>query len=532
MQKQLYRPAKISLALGFTAVFFAFSHTWLLNIIALPLGLTTILMGFIAAWLIQRRRQSVRGIGVALGSVFAGIFGVIASVMMMANMATNQFDPRRRQHEHLQRAMGSSSMPDNSATNFTSNLPIIVLHTDGQYISKEDQSIARAEFFGVVPGTHRAALSSNPEYQGLLGIHMRGSSTMDLPKHSFTVHMLDSKTNQTKVALLGMPKEEDWVLYAPFEDKTMIRDVLAFQLANKMGRYAPRTRYVELFMSSSRRPVSMRDYAGVYVLMEKIKRSPNRVNIARLSSEDRSEPEISGGYIIKRDHRERPEMHFRTSRGGPYFYVYPNAKQINSEQKAWLKNYLNSFEEALYGEDFKDPKTGYAAYLDVDYFIDEHWLIELSKNVDGFRYSSFITKDRGGKIQTGPPWDWNRSFGNANYYGGESTRGWYSSRLRDNEISYFQRLQEDPGFMKRRAKRWRELRKDVLDLKKIHTAIDELAAQLEEAQARNFKRWPILGEHLSCNYFVGETYEEEVRWLKKWIADRIAWIDGQVGIVE
>jgi hypothetical protein len=528
MQKQLFRPAKFSLALGFTAVFFAFSHAWMLNLIAVPLGLASILMGLICTWVIQRRRQSVRGAGFAVGSIFMGVAGIVTSVMVMANMATNQFD-HHRQNEHLQRKMGSSSMPDESATNFTSNLPIIVLHTDGNYISKEEQTVAKAEFFGIAPATHRANIGSTPEYQGKIGLHLRGSSTLDLPKHSYTVHTLDEAGNQSKAGLLGMPPDEDWVLYAPFEDKTMIRDVLAYQLANKMGRYAPRTQYVELFLSGSRRPVSMRDYMGVYVLMEKIKRGADRVKIAKLKPEDHSEPEISGGYIIKRDHRERPEPHFRTSHGGPYFYVYPNAKQINSEQKAWLKNYLNSFEQALYGDDFKDPKAGYAGFLDVDYFIDEHWLIELSKNVDGFRYSSYITKDRGGKIQTGPPWDWNRSFGNANYYGGENTRGWYSSRLRENEISYYQRLQEDPAFMKRRAKRWHELRSDVLDPKKITAMVDGLAAQLEEAQARNFKRWPILGEHLSCNSYVGQTYDDEVRWLKKWITDRIAWIDGQVG---
>jgi hypothetical protein len=424
--------------------------------------------------------------------------------------------------------MGVSPMPDESATNFTSNLPIIVLHTDGHYISKEDQTVAKAEFFELAQTTHRADLNSTPEFQGNLGLHLRGSSTMNLPKHSYTVHTLDQSGNQSKVKLFGLPADEDWVLYAPFEDKTMIRDVLAYQLASKMGHYAPRTRYVELFMNGPH-PLSMRDYMGVYVLMEKIKRGPDRVKIAKLKPEDRSEPEITGGYIVKRDHGERPGGRFETSHGGPYFYVYPNAKQINREQKTWLKKYFNSFEEALYGDDFKNPKTGYAAFLDVDYFIDEYWLIEVSKNVDGFRYSSFITKDRGGKIQTGPPWDWNRSFGNANYYGGQRTSDWYSSRLRENEISYYQRLKEDPAFMKRRAKRWHQLRGDILDPEKINATIDALASQLEEAQARNFKRWPILGEHLSCNYYVGETYDDEVQWLKKWITNRIAWIDGQVG---
>jgi hypothetical protein len=325
-----------------------------------------------------------------------------------------------------------------------------------------------------------------------------------------------------------LPAEEDWGLYAPFEDKTMIRDVLAFELTRKMGYYAPRTRYVELFISTSDGALSMQDYAGVYVLIEKIKRGKDRVNIAALGPGDRYEPNISGGYIIKRDHGDDGGSRFQTSHGGPYFFVYPKPEKITGEQKAWLQRYFNAFEAALYGDDFRDRESGYAAYLDVDAFIDAHWLVELSKNVDGFRYSAFITKERGGKLKVGPPWDWNRSFGNANYYGGGQTHGWYSSNLRPNEISWFMRLQEDPEFADRASERWRKLRKDVFDPKKINARIDELASQLEEAQQRNFERWPILGQHVTCNFYVGESYRDEVEWLKKWISKRVAWIDNQI----
>jgi hypothetical protein len=123
--------------------------------------------------------------------------------------------------------------------------------------------------------------------------------------------------------------------------------------------------------------------------------------------------------------------------------------------------------------------------------------------VDGFRYSAFLTKDRGGKLKPGPSWDWNRSFGNANYYGGGQVQGWYWSNLRPNEISWYLRLREDPDFMQRCNARWINLRKTVFDPKKINARIDELAAQLEEAQQRNFERWPILGQHITCNFYVG-----------------------------
>jgi hypothetical protein len=419
-----------------------------------------------------------------------------------------------------------SRAEDQDATNFSSNLPIIVLHANGRYISKEPERLMRAEFHDIENG--RASMRSTNAFEGYVSIHLRGSTTARLPKQSYTVHTMSDKTNQAKVALFGLPKDEDWILYAPFEDKTMIRDVLAYELARKMGHYAPRSRYVEVFITNSKDRVSLRDYVGVYILIEKIKRGSERVNVAKLTPEQSDEPGISGGYIIKRDHDDRNETRFHTPRGGPYFYVYPDAKKITSQQRNWLKNYITRFENALYGEDFTNAESGYSAYLDVDAFIDEHWLIETSKNVDGFRYSSYVTKDRGGKLKVGPPWDWNRSFGNANYYGGGRVEGWYTSNLRPHEISWYQRLSEDPAFMQRCASRWLELRKEVLDPKKINAMIDQLAAQLNEAQDRNFKRWPILGERVTCNYYVGDTYDEEIRWLKKWIEGRIAWIDRQV----
>jgi hypothetical protein len=209
--------------------------------------------------------------------------------------------------------------------------------------------------------------------------------------------------------------------------------------------------------------------------------------------------------------------------------VYPKAEAITLEQKSWLTHYFNTFEEALAGTAFRDPKRGYRAYLDVDSFIDAHWLIEAGKNVDGFRYSAYLTKDRGGKLTAGPPWDWNRSFGNANYYGGWEVHGWYWSNLRLEEISWYLRLREDPDFVRRCTERWFELRKGIFNPKRITARVDALAAELEEGQRRNFKRWPVLGEQITCNYFVGQSYEDEVRWLKSWIEGRIAWIDGQLG---
>jgi hypothetical protein len=528
--KRYSRSAIFSLVLGFIGVWLAFTRAGRGSGVTILFGIAACCTGAVAIWSIHQARPLLRGTAFALSGAFLGVIGTLVSFTIWLGMVLHQFDvqPRPghfgsyRQDEEMPE---TNPMPDEPVTNFTSNLPIVTVDTGGQPVF-ESATVVRTAFYDT--GKQRASLSAKPDYQGLATIHLRGTTTLHLPKKSYTVHMVDSKTNQIKVPLLGLPAEDDWVLYAPYEDKTMIRDVLAYELANQTGHYAPHTRYVELFVNTSSRPLAMRDYAGVYVLIEKIKRGKNRVNIAKLDPQNRNEPEIEGGYIVKRDHYDRRGASFHTQNGGPYFFVYPKGEAVNSQQKAWIRHYFNAFESALYSDDFRDRKAGYAAYLDVGAFIDAHWLIEMGRNVDGFRYSAFLTKDRGGKIVTGPPWDWNRSFGNANYYGGWQTQGWYWTHLRPNEISWFSRLREDPDFLRRSTQRWFELRKNVFDSKRISARIDELAAQLEEAQRRNFRRWPIIGRQVTCNYYVGHSYQDEVRWLKDWITRRSAWIDSQL----
>ena len=117
----------------------------------------------------------------------------------------------------------------------------------------------------------------------------------------------------------------------------------------------------------------------------------------------------------------------------------------------------------------------------------------------------------------GPAWDWNLSFGNADYYEGEETSGWYYENLRDTEISWIFRLRQDPDYMQRSIDRWAELRRDAFATDKVLARVDAIRAQLEEGQQRNFRRWPVLGRAIKPNYYVGPTFEAEVNWMKLWM---------------
>jgi hypothetical protein len=218
---------------------------------------------------------------------------------------------------------------------------------------------------------------------------------------------------------------------------------------------------------------------------------------------------------------------FASPHGTQFLYVEPKANGITSVQRRWLGQYVRRLEAALYGPEFRDPAKGYAAYLDVDSFIDHHLLVETTKNIDGFRFSTFYYKDRGGKLYAGPIWDWNLSFGAANGKQGYMAEYWYWPQLDNQQYSWYRRLFEDPDFGQKYVDRWGQLRTNQFATAKILARIDELAALLNEAQARNFKRWKILGRQVWPDYYTGKTYAEEVHYMKNWISQRLGWIDRQ-----
>src|SRR5439155_2912765 len=113
-------------------------------------------------------------------------------------------------------------------------------------------------------------------------VHVRGRASLRYPKNSFTLKMTDGEGDPEAVSILGLPAQSDWVLYAPYPDKTLMRDVLGYELHAKMGHWAARTRFVEVFVNKTGAKLGQRDYAGVYVFEEKIKRDKDRVNISKL----------------------------------------------------------------------------------------------------------------------------------------------------------------------------------------------------------------------------------------------------------
>lgn len=411
---------------------------------------------------------------------------------------------------------------------FSSPLPIAVIDSLGQAVSTT-QTPAFGCFIDTGAGG-RAEITGPTDFAGPAAINVRGKSSSGFAKKQYHFETQDEQGSDKEVSILGFAPESDWVLQGMYSDKSLMRNVLAYQWSNEMGHWASHTRFIELFLNQDNSDVTMGDYVGVYVFMEKIKIGSNRVDIAKLGSGANAEPGVSGGYIIAKDKVDPDDQMFSTGRGLSLIFKDPGGPDLTQAQKNWIRDYVNEFEAMLYGGSFADPADGYAKYIDVGSFLDNHILVELTKNIDGFRLSTYYHKDRNGKLVMGPVWDYDLSLGNANYNDGWNTTGWYNRLLGDGDYPYWRRLFEDPEFKLRYADRWFGLRRDRFTTSRLLGIVEGYATLLDEPAARNYGRWPTLGIAVWPNWFVAKTYREEIVWMQGWIADRLAWMDSQIAV--
>jgi hypothetical protein len=435
-------------------------------------------------------------------------------------------------------AAGNYILLDSSVTNFTSNLPLVIIDTLGQTIPDGSKVGAYAVFIDTNTPTGRTSLGSPGDYIGRLGIGLHGSSSLGFPKQPFAMELRDETDEALDYPLLRFPTGNDWLLYPSYDDKTFANNVLTEWLFAAMGHYSVRCKYTELYLRTTPGKLTTADYAGIYVLIERIRIAANRVDIATLAPTDNTPPAVTGGYLISKDRVGTGDLTFTTTSGQQLIVLEPKSDAITQPQYDYLAGYVNAFEAALYGANWRDPLNGYASYIDVDSFVDQHWIVEYSKNIDGYRLSNYMNKDRNGKLKMEPIWDWDLSWGNANYGDGGHTNGWYYTQLGDGDDIWLGKLRTDPDFYQKIIDRWGALRLNVFNATNLLARVDQITNQLWEAQARDFARWPRLGTYVWPNpngaaggwdvdYVTPTTYAGIISQFKKFVLGRYLWIDQQ-----
>jgi hypothetical protein len=337
-----------------------------------------------------------------------------------------------------------------------------------------------------------------------------------------------------------MPPENDWILLANYNDKTFLRNFLAFEIFMEMGHYSTRSRYCEVVINN--------EYQGIYLLTEKIKVDDNRVDIAVLKPDENSGDDITGGYIFKNDFYTSSDSWLSqysplNKQGAEVYFVYydPKPEELTLQQKEYIKDFVDSFETKLYGRDFADPHSGYSAYLDIVSFVDYFIISEVTRNVDAYKKSRFFYKDKdsnNGKIHSGPVWDFDWAWRNlledcinVNQTDGS---GW-AYKINDCAAwpvppSWEVRLVQDEHFMNEIHDKYFLLRRNILSQNHLDHIIDSVAALLDDAQNRHYQKWKILGINVGTPESGTQpaTYPEEILKFKSWINTRLNWLDANM----
>ncbi|MDZ4751765.1 MAG: CotH kinase family protein [Flavobacteriales bacterium] len=411
----------------------------------------------------------------------------------------------------------------------SSNLPLVFINTNGQSIPDEPGILAEISI--IDNGLDLINYFTDPyTYEGLIDIEIRGQSTQSFPKKSYGFEHKDEFELDMDTTTLGFPADEDWILYSPYSEKSLIQNALSMHLGNQMGRYNSRTRFCEVSLNDQ--------YQGIYLLMERIKRNSSRVDIADLNLNENLGDDLTGGYIFRLDWGG--ETGWTSSypipadpNSYPYYqFVDPNPDVVTIEQQSYLKAYVDSFEIAVNSTNFSFGGKRYDEFVDLESFVDNFIMNELSKNVDAYRLSSYFYKDKNsndGKIVCGPLWDFNLSFGNADYCDGWHTEGWMYQYCGIYGPSWWPRFAQDTIFTNLLKCRWDYLRSNVLSEDYLHAVIDSMQQQLTVAADRNFLRWPILGIYVWPNATpYANSFDEAIEQITTWIDSRLIWMDENI----
>ena len=423
-----------------------------------------------------------------------------------------------------------------------SNIPLVIV--DGSRRLTQN-AFADAAIGFLQPGEDgRARLVSAFATHSRGAIRTRGETSNSFPKKPLRFEFWDEDGDDRDLPLLGMPAGADWILNSRYTfDRTLIHNAWIYELSNQIGQYAPRTRFVELYLNEGDEPVSERDYEGVYILTEKVSRGRERVNVERMPVEAREEPEIKGGYIFRHDKSDPGTWNFNGGGVGMQMIYPPEEEQSQrAHQGAWIRDHLNELRVAV--NNGNDPETGYPTVIDERAWIDHHLLNLLPLNVDALRLSAYFYKSREGKVIAGPIWDFDRSAGGPSDsrvvraetwrgLGGDEGTHFFSNRgsgASGGTPVWWHGLFQNPDFHTAWTDRWHELRREEFSDENIANIINSMHDELAESAERNFAKWPGAPARPANQLQYSDVggFEGEMKHLIGWLHTRAAWITDEL----
>lgn len=404
----------------------------------------------------------------------------IALLLFAAALATLFYEDiiDRSQTATLSNAEVVTKSFDYTQSGFSTNLPLVLVETkDGAAIDSTNPIWCDVFVINHGNGPNNALDVADTTVAAT--IRIRGNSSATFRKKSYRIECYKSQgaANEKDVPLLGMAAESDWILHAPYLDRTQIRNHLMYSVSREIMPWAPDSRYVELYVNG--------DYVGIYVLLESVKASPNRVALADYSLQTGETP-----YILQSDRwgsEQFPMNDFGMVAGYhsyPLTIKYPTLLRITEGEREWITKDISKVQRVLYSDYFDDPVRGYAAYIDVDSFVEYYLINEFSMSIDAGYWSTFYYKDLSGKLYAGPVWDFDNTFDN---YVGEKLE---PDAFHVVNNAMFARLMQDRSFVDAVCEKWYSLRIDILSEASLINRIRDDVLYLRDDINRNFSLYP------------------------------------------
>ena len=395
------------------------------------------------------------------------------------------------------------------------NLPTVTIHTvDNAEINSKEIYVNGS--VSIIYNDGKSLFSDNMQIRG------RGNASWTFPKKPYRIKL------NNKVNLLGFPaKERNWTLINNWRDKTLMRNLLAFDLSKRFNMaYTPAGRAVDVILNG--------EYQGSYQLCDQIEVAPGRVVLQSMTAGDFDLPNLSGGYLIEVDEYAYQESSYFTSanKRTPVTIHYPDDEDIVPQQIDYISNHYNQMENALFSANYKDPYSGYRKYIDIESFI-RHFLVgEISGNTDTY-FSTYMYKDRNDDaFKFGPVWDFDLAYENdSRTYPINSHDKWvyqYGSYA-NGFIDVVDRLFTDEYFVERLKAVYAYYRdRGIITKEALLRVVNDYASGIYQSQGLNFTRWNILNQYADLNPNVYGSYEGEVENVKNYISARIDWMDNKL----
>ena len=399
---------------------------------------------------------------------------------------------------------GHAGEGDNSQLYQLTNLPTVSIHTQDGVIPFDKETEISSQI--TIVSDNGTKLLSEPG-----GVRERGNYSRTFPKKPYRI-----KFDKKQKVLDAPAKAKKWTLINNYGDKTLMRNLLAFEISRMMGMpYTPYGTAVDVMLNG--------EYKGCYQLCDQIEVNSGRVNITEMAPEDIEGEALTGGYLFEIDAYAYDEVSmFTSAKGNPVTIKSPKDDEIVPEQSAYIEDYFNKME--------RQWKT----YLDLNTFL-RHFLVgELSGNTDTY-WSVYMYKERNDEmIYTGPVWDFDLAFENDNrtypimsktdyiYRSGGSCAG--------NMKSFVDRIVvSDAASRAQLLTIWDEVRQGGLTEEYLVNFIDQMEQTLDQSQQLNFTRWPIMNKKVHQNPVIWGSYAAEVQNVRRYITERIAWMDNKLG---